>query len=108
MLRNLAEVQSQPYVSSKKTDVPSSTFAIPVGFKMIEMPKLDPNLAASGSAGANGASGAKTDVNVDSIANAAKEGAKEGVKENAQTDAKEAAKNAAAGATKKLKGIFKH
>jgi hypothetical protein len=82
-------------VNFKNTDVPSSTFAIPAGFKMVEMPHYD----ATASGGSTDAP--KADINADSIAKAAKDSAKEAAK-NA---AKDAAKDAAA---KKLRGIFKH
>jgi hypothetical protein len=75
-------------VNFKKVDVPSETFAIPTGYKMVQMPKL--NAVATGSAEDSGA--VSGDV--------AKEGAKEGAKDAAKEATKEAAK-------KKLKGIFK-
>ncbi|MFN2604546.1 MAG: hypothetical protein ABR582_17570, partial [Gemmatimonadaceae bacterium] len=70
-------------VNFKNTDVPSSTFAIPAGYTMIEMPKLDAtasagaNSSGANSAGANSSGANGADINADSIANAAKQGAKE-------------------------------
>jgi hypothetical protein len=90
-------------VNFKAANIPSSAFAIPSDYKMIEMPNLDAAMAANGKGqGASGSAG----FNADSIAAAAKEGAKEGAKESAKEGAKDAVKDAAAGATKKLKGIF--
>jgi hypothetical protein len=80
-------------VNFHNTDVPSSTFAIPAGYKKVEMPKMDANVAAG-----DDAKGA--DINADSLAAAAKKGAAEGVKEGVKEGAKESA-------AKKLKGIFK-
>jgi hypothetical protein len=89
-------VVTSEMVNFHNTDVPSSTFAIPAGYKLIEMPKMDMNTSAAGDNPGN-----KTaDINADSIANAAKEGAKEGVKEGVKEGAKETAKS-------KIKGIFK-
>lgn len=79
-------------VNFKEVDVPSAVFAIPAGYQMVKMPKLD--AGAPGSA-ENSASGSGQ-----SIGDSAKEGAKEGVKDAAKEASKEAAK-------KKLKGIFK-
>jgi hypothetical protein len=92
-------VVTSEMVNFRNVDVPKSTFAIPDGYKLIEMPKIDANVAAGDSAGPKGEV-AMPDVNADSIANAAKDSAKEAAK-NA---AKDAAKNAAG---KKLRGIFK-
>ena len=99
-------VTTMEMLNFTKSNIPASAFAIPSDYKMIEMPSMTAAGGGSGSGAGAGSSG--PDVNVDSIAAAAKAGAKEGVKEGVQTDAKDAAKNAAAGATKKLKGIFKH
>jgi hypothetical protein len=96
-------VTTMEMLNFSKSNIPSSAFAIPSDYKMIEMPSM--NMAAGSG---NGAGSGGHDINVDSLAAAAKAGAKQGVKENVQTDAKDAAKNAAAGATKKLKGIFRH
>jgi hypothetical protein len=92
-------VVTSEMVNFRNIDVPKSTFAIPEDYKLIEMPKMDANVAAGDSAGPKGEV-AMPDVNADSIANAAKDSAKEAAK-NA---AKDAAKNAAG---KKLRGIFK-
>ncbi|HUQ20135.1 MAG TPA: hypothetical protein VM099_11030 [Gemmatimonadaceae bacterium] len=89
-------VVTSEMINFKNTDVPSSTFAIPASYKMVEMPKMD----MSASATSNSSSSASADINADSIANAAKEGAKEGVKEGVKEGAKEAT-------AKKLRGIFK-
>jgi hypothetical protein len=81
-------------VNFKNIDIPRSTFAIPDDYKLIEMPKLDANLAVDPNA-------PKTaDVNADSIAKAAKEGTKDAVKDAAKEAGKEAAKS-------KIRGIFK-
>lgn len=98
-------VTTMEMINFNRSNIPSSAFAIPSDYKMVEMPNL--NMAAGGNGKASGAGSSGPDLNVDSIAAAAKEGAKEGVKEGVKTDAKDAAKNAAAGATKKLRGIFK-
>ena len=85
-------------VNFKNGDIPSSTFAIPAGYTMIQMPKLDANMAA----GSDNSRGQKAaDINADSIAKAAKDSAKAGMKDAAKDAAKE-------GAAKKLRGIFKH
>ena len=97
-------VSTMEMINFTKANIPSSAFAIPSDYQMIQMPNM--SVAGNGSSAGSGNSGPV--LNVDSIAGAAKEGAKEGVKEGVKTDAKDAAKNAAAGATKKLKGIFKH
>ena len=92
-------VVTSEMVNFRNVDVPKSTFAIPADYKLIEMPKMDANVAARDSAGGQGEV-TLPDVNADSISNAAKDSAKEAAK-NA---AKDAAKNAAG---KKLRGIFK-
>jgi hypothetical protein len=92
-------VVTSEMVNFRNVEVPKSTFAIPEDYKLIEMPKIDANVAAGDSAGPKGEV-AMPDVNADSIANAAKDSAKEAAK-NA---AKDAAKNAA---WKMLRGIFK-
>ena len=86
-------------VNFKNIDVPKSTFAIPDGYTMVEMPKLDANLAA-GKTDKDAKDVAVPDVNADSVAAAAKAGAKDAVKEGAKDAAKEAAKS-------KIRGIFK-
>jgi hypothetical protein len=91
-------------VNFKASNVPSSVFAIPSDYKMIEMPNLNSSMSANGSAGATGSKG--KGINADSIAAAAKPGAKEGAAEGAKTDTKDAANESAAGAAKKIKGIF--
>jgi hypothetical protein len=84
-------------VNFKNGDIPASTFEIPSGYTMIQMPKMDANMAAG-----SGNSGQKApDVNVDSLTKAAKDSAKAGMKDAAKDAAKE-------GAAKKLRGIFKH
>lgn len=80
----------------KNTDVPKSLFAIPADYKLIEMPKIDANMAAG-----NDTKVKVPDVNADSIAAAAKEGAKDAAKDEAKAAAKEAA-------AKKIRGIFRH
>lgn len=85
-------------VNFKNTDVPSSTFAIPSGYKLIEMPKMDANMTSNANSTTSGNNSA--DINADSIANAAKEGAKEGIKEGVKEGVKESAKS-------KIRGIFK-
>jgi len=85
-------------VNFKNGDIPASTFAIPAGYTMIQMPKIDANMAA----GSDNSGGQKAaDINADSLAKAAKDSAKAGVKDAAKEAAKE-------GAAKKLRGIFKH
>lgn len=91
-------VVTSEMVNFKNIDVPHSTFAIPEGFKEIQMPSLNASVAGGNG---NSAGSTATEVNADSIAKAAKEGAKDAAKDAA----KDEAKNAAA---KKLKGIFKH
>lgn len=85
------------------TDVPASTFRIPAGYTLVEMPKLDASMAAGGSA--NGKTGSSTavtvpEINADSLAAAAKDSAKAGAADAAKEAAKSAAKS-------KLRGIFK-
>jgi hypothetical protein len=91
-------VVTSEMVNFHNTDVPGSTFAIPAGFKQVEMPKLDAS-AAGGTAGGNDGSSAATvpDINADSASAAAKKAAADAAK----AAAKEAAKS-------KLRGIFKH
>ena len=85
-------------VNFKNGDIPASTFAIPAGYTMIQMPKIDANMAE----GSDKSGGQKApDINADSIAKAAKDSAKAGLKDAAKDAAKD-------GATKKLRGIFKH
>lgn len=86
-------VTTMEMVNFKATNVPASTFAVPSDYKMIEMPKLDEQMAAGKDPNAPG-------FNADSVAAAAKQGAKEGITEGVKEGTKEAAK-------KKLKGIFK-
>lgn len=79
-------------------NIPSSAFAIPSNYQMIEMPAM--NTAASGSStGANGSSGSV--LNADSVAAAAKAGAAQGVKDEVKNSTRDAA-------AKKIRGIFKH
>jgi ribosomal protein L11 len=81
-------------VNFKNGDIPSSTFAIPAGYTLVQMPKLE--------AGSDNSGGQKAaDINADSIAKAAKDSAKAGMKDAAKDAAKE-------GAAKKLRGNFKH
>ena len=94
-------------VNFKAANIPSSAFAVPSDYKMVEMPNFGAAMAAGADGKTNGASGEKASFNADSVAAAAKDGAKEGLKEGAKDEAKDAAKEAAAGAAKKLKGIFK-
>ena len=96
-------VVTSEMVNFRKTDVPRSTFAIPAGFKQIEMPKHDANMGAGGAAGGKDSSSTVKgpDINADSIAAAAKQGAADAAKEAAKEAAKQAAKH-------KLRGIFKH
>jgi hypothetical protein len=96
-------VVTSEMVNFHSTHVPSSTFAIPPGFKQIEMSKHDANTAAGGAAGGKDSSSTVKgpDINADSIAAAAKQGAADAAKEAAKEAAKQAAKN-------KLRGIFKH
>lgn len=86
-------------VNFKNIDVPKSTFAIPDGYTMVEMPKVDANIAA-GKTDKDGKPVEGPALNADSIANAAKQGAADGVKEGVKDAAKE-------GAAKKIRGIFK-
>jgi hypothetical protein len=88
-------VMTSEMVNFRNTDIPKSTFAIPDDYKLIEMPKIDANVAVGDPNAPKSA-----DINADSIAKAAKEGTKDAVKDAAKEAGKEAAKN-------KLKGIFK-
>jgi hypothetical protein len=78
------------------TDIPSSTFHIPDHYTLVQMPKLDANMAAGGPAAAkdSGSSVTVPDINADSVA-------KKAAADAAKAAAKEAAKS-------KLRGIFKH
>ncbi len=87
-------VMTTEMINFKKSNIPSSAFAIPSDYKMLEMPNL--NTAGM----ANGDGNTKESFNADSIAASAKEGAKEGVKQAVKDEAK-------AAAAKKLKGIFR-
>ena len=93
-------VTTMEMVNFKATNIPASAFAIPSDYKLVEMPRLDGQMAA----GANGKDPNAPGFNADSIAAAAKQGAKEGVTEGVKEGAKDATKQAV---TKKLKGIFK-
>ena len=83
----------------KNIDVPKSTFEVPAGYTMVEMPKFDANMA-SGAKDKDGNPVSAPTLNADSITNAAKQGAAEAVKEGVKEGAKEAT-------AKKLRGIFK-
>ncbi|MDP9176554.1 MAG: hypothetical protein M3O61_02635 [Gemmatimonadota bacterium] len=85
-------------VNFKNIDVPKSTFAIPAGYTMVEMPSLNANIAAGKTQ--DGKPVSAPEINADSIAAAAKQGAAEAAKEAAKGAAKEAAKS-------KIRGIFK-
>ncbi len=89
-------ITTMEMVNFTKSNIPSSAFAIPTDYKLIEMPNMN---TAGGSSSGAGQSGPA--LNADSIAAAAKAGAAEGTKQ----EVKNAAKDAAA---KKLRGIFKH
>jgi hypothetical protein len=91
-------VVTSEMVNFHNTDVPASTFAIPAGYKQVEMPKMDASMAAGSNSSTSGSTA--SDVNADSLKNAAKDGAKEGVKEGVKEGAKEATKS-------KIRGIFK-
>ncbi len=96
-------VTTMEMLNFKPASVPTSTFAIPGDYKLIEMPSLNANMAGAPGAGGQNADGAKTGEGTSIVGDAkasAVEGAKEGVKEASKEVAKEAAK-------KKLKGIFK-
>jgi hypothetical protein len=101
--KRYTSVVTSEMVNFHNTHVPSSTFAIPPGFKQIEMSKHDANTAGGGAAGGKDSSSTVKgpDINADSIAAAAKQGAADAAKEAAKEAAKQAAKN-------KLRGIFKH
>lgn len=88
-------VTTMEMVNFQKSNIPSSAFAIPSDYKLIEMPSLSGAMANG-----NGDGKTKESFNADSVAAAAKEGAKEGVKETVKDEAK-------AATVKKLKGIFK-
>lgn len=88
-------VMTSEMVNFKNIDIPKSTFTIPDDYKLIEMPKIDANVATGDPNAPKSA-----DINADSIANAAKQGAKDGAKDAAKEAAKEAAKS-------KIRGIFK-
>ncbi len=94
-----ASVVTSEMLNFHNTDVPASTFHIPEGYTLVQMPKLDGNMAAGGAAGGNDSSSAATmpDINTDSASAAAKKAAADAAK----AAAKEAAKS-------KLRGIFKH
>lgn len=88
-------IMTSEMLNFKNIDIPKSTFAIPDGYTLIEMPKLNPNVAMDPKAPKS------ADINADSIAKAAKDSAKAGMKDAAKEAGKEAAKN-------KIRGIFKH
>jgi len=89
-------VTTMEMINFQKSNIPSSAFAIPSDYKMVEMPNLNSALANGDANNGN----TKESLNADSLAAAAKAGAKEGVKDAVKDEAK-------AAATKKLKGIFK-
>jgi hypothetical protein len=76
-------------------NIPTSAFAIPSDYQMVEMPNF--NVAGKGNSG--GGSGPV--LNADSIAAAAKAGAAEGTKQEVKNGVKDAT-------AKKLRGIFRH
>ena len=97
-------VVTSEMINFHNTDVPASTFHVPVGYTLVQMPKMDRSMAAGGSA--NGKAGNSTgatvpDIKADSLAAAAKDSAKAGATDAAKEAAKAAAKS-------KLRGIFKH
>lgn len=97
--KTTTSVSTMEMVNFQKSNIPSSAFAIPSDYKMIEMPNLNSaSLANGGGDAKNGQT--KESFNADSVAAAAKEGAKEGVKETVKDEAKKAT-------VKKIKGIFK-
>ncbi len=99
--KQTVSVVTSEMLNFKNTDIPKSTFAVPSDYKMIEMPKLDANIAAGdGKTDKEGKPVAAPDINADSVANAAKQGAKDAAKDAAKEAAKEGAKS-------KIKGIFK-
>jgi len=95
--KQTTSIVTSEMINFRNIDVPKSTFAIPDGYTMVEMPKVDANMAATDKDGKPVEGPA---LNADSIANAAKKGAAEGVKEGVKDAAKE-------GAAKKIRGIFK-
>jgi hypothetical protein len=97
--KQTTSIVTSEMVNFKNIDVPKSTFEIPAGYTMVEMPKMNANMAA-GQTGKDGKPAEGPALNADSIANAAKQGAAEGVKEGVKDAAKE-------GAAKKIRGIFK-
>jgi len=94
-------ISTTEMVNFSKTNVPSSTFVVPAGFALVEMPSMGAAMAGAGSAGSgNTASSNRPGFNADSVAAEAKQGVKEGLKESVKDGAKEATKA-------KLRGIFK-
>jgi hypothetical protein len=91
-------VSTMEMINFTKANIPSSAFAIPSDYKMIEMPNMN---MASGSGSGDGKGGNGPALNADSVAAAAKAGAVEGTKQ----EVKDATKDAT---IKKLRGIFKH
>ena len=94
-------ITTMEMVNIHASNIPSSAFAIPSSYKLVEMPAT--NLAAGEGSNSGGAQGSPNvpSVNADSIAAAAKAGAAEAAKQEVKNAAKDAA-------TKKLRGIFKH
>ena len=94
-------ITTMEMVNLHASNIPSSAFAIPSSYKLVEMPAT--NLAAGEGSNSVGAQGSPNvpSVNADSIAAAAKAGAAEAAKQEVKNAAKDAA-------TKKLRGIFRH
>lgn len=99
-------ISTMEMTNFKTSKIPESVFAIPSDYAFGQMPGMnmaagDANGAGNGAGKGPGAGADGQQLNVDSIAAAAKAGAADGAK-NA---VKDAAKDAA---SKKLRGIFKH
>lgn len=90
-------ISTTEMVNIKPANIPSSAFAIPSDYKLVEMPGM--NMAAGERGNGKDASGPA--LNADSVAAAAKAGAADAAKQEAKNAAKDAA-------SKKIRGIFKH
>mgnify|MGYP001544670285 FL=1 len=91
-------VTTMQMVNFRQSNIPSSEFAIPSDYTMVEMPDLNAALASGGNGNGDDAKKAPG-FNADSVTGAAKAGAKEAVQETVKDESKKAV-------TKKIKGLF--
>ena len=94
-------VSTMEMLNIRASKVSESTFAIPAGYALVQMPSMNMTAGGSGNGDGNKAADAGPVLNADSVAAAAKAGAADATKQEVKNAAKEAT-------AKKLRGIFKH